>query len=173
MSDDELVDIVDVDDVVVATVSRAEMRARGLRHRATYVVVRTTSGDVVVHRRAEWKDVHPGAWDLAFGGVVGAGEAWPEAAARELREEAGIDAPLRFLGEGRYDESPEDDATGRGVGTGINARIYTAVHDGPYPCPDGEVVEVRTVPVDALDAFLADHAHVPDSPRLVLPLLDQ
>jgi hypothetical protein len=33
------------------------------------------------------------------------------------------------------------------------------------------VVEVRTVPVAELPAFLADHRHCPDSVGLVLPLL--
>ena len=51
-----------------------------------------------MHRRAEWKDVYPGYWDVCFGGVLGAGEAWDDAAHRELQEEAGIDAPLELLG---------------------------------------------------------------------------
>lgn len=155
------VDIVDEDDRVVGSATRARMRAEGLRHRAVYVVVRTTDDRMVVHRRADWKDVYPGAWDLCFGGVVDAGEGWAAAATRELAEEAGIESSLRFLGAGSYDEP----------GMAINARIYEVVHDGPYPCPDGEVVEVRTVPSDELTTFLAAHPHCPDSAALVLPLL--
>lgn len=156
-----LVDVVDADDRVIGTATRAQMRAQGLRHRAVYVVVRTTDGGIVVHRRADWKDVHPGAWDLCFGGVLDAGEGWDAAAGRELAEEAGIDAPLRPIGTGTYE----------GEGGPVNGRIYEAVHDGPYPCPDGEVVEVRTVAVAELTAFLADRRHCPDSAELVLPLL--
>lgn len=156
-----LVDVVDADDRVVATATRAQMRAEGLRHRAVYVVVRTSDDQVVVHRRADWKDVYPGAWDLCFGGVLDAGEAWDAAAARELAEEAGIEADLRHLGDGAY----EDDHAA------LNARVYECTHDGPYPCPDGEVVEVRTVPRRELAAFIADRPHCPDSVQLVLPLL--
>ena len=88
---DELVDLVDADDLVVEVVTRAEARARGAaaRHRACYVAVLTSDGDLVVHRRADWKDVYPGYWDVCFGGVLGAGEAWDDAAHRELLEEAG------------------------------------------------------------------------------------
>jgi isopentenyldiphosphate isomerase len=95
---DDLVDVVDADDRVVGQATRARMRAEGLRHRAVYVVVRTSDDGVVVHRRAGWKDVYPGAWDCCFGGVLDAGEGWEDAAARELAEEAGITAPLRHLG---------------------------------------------------------------------------
>ena len=157
----ELVDIVDTDDRVVGTTTRARMRAEGLRHRAVYVLVQTTDDRVVVHRRADWKDVYPGAWDICFGGVLDAGEDWDAAAARELAEEAGVEASLELLGAGTYDDGE----------TAISGRIYRCTHDGPYPCPDGEVVEVRTVPRAELAAFLDEHPHCPDSVALVLPLL--
>jgi 8-oxo-dGTP pyrophosphatase MutT (NUDIX family) len=160
---DELVDLVDVDDQVLEVVTRSEMRARGdaARHRACYVAVVTTRGELVVHRRADWKDVYPGWWDLCFGGVLGAGEAWDDAARRELREEAGIDATPTLVGMARWEQP----------GVALNARIYTVTHDGPYPCPDGEVVEVATVALDDLDAWLAAHDVCPDSRDLVVPRL--
>jgi 8-oxo-dGTP pyrophosphatase MutT (NUDIX family) len=158
---DDLVDVVDEHDRVIATTTRARMRAEGLRHRAVYVVVRTSDDHVVVHRRADWKDVYPGAWDLCFGGVLDAGEGWDEAAARELAEEAGITATLTPIGGGSFDDG----------GAPVVGRVYEATHDGPYPCPDGEVVEVRTVPRHELEAFLAERPHCPDSAQLVLPLL--
>ena len=153
-----LVDVVDADDRVIGTATRARMRAEGLRHRAVYVVVRTTDEQVVVHRRAEWKDVYPGAWDLCFGGVLDAGETWDAAAARELAEEAGIDAAVVHLGGGAYEDV-------------VIGRVYEAVHDGPYPCPDGEVVEVLTVPRAEIARWVDAHDVCPDSVALVLPLL--
>ena len=95
MEGPDLVDIVDESGRVVGTVTRAEMRARNLRHRAVGVLVRTAGGDVVVHRRSDWKDVWPGYWDLAFGGVLQPGEDWIDGARRELAEEAGIEADAR------------------------------------------------------------------------------
>ncbi len=135
------------------------MRRTGARHRATYVIVRTSTGGVVVHKRADWKDICPGWWDLCFGGVVDAGEPWGDAAARELAEEAGITGSLRRLGQDRFDAP----------GVGISCGIFHVVHDGPYPCPDGEVVEVRVVPVDDLASFVEEHDVCPDSLAVVLP----
>ena len=162
---EQQVDLVDEDDVVVEVVTRAEMRARGAgaRHRACYVAVLNSRDELVVHRRADWKDVYPGWWDVCFGGVLDAGEAWDDAAARELLEEAGIAAPLTLLGTGSW-EQPD---------VALNGRVYLARHDGPYPCPDGEVVEVVTVPLAEVERWAAGRDVCPDSAALVLPLLPQ
>lgn len=160
---DELVDLVDEHDAVLEVVTRAEMRARGAaaRHRAVYVAVTTSAGELVVHRRADWKDVYPGYWDVCFGGVLGAGEGWDEAARRELREEAGVDAVPRLVAVSAW-AAPD---------VRLNARVYRVDHDGPFTCPDGEVVEVATVPLAELDTWLTDRLVCPDSVDLVVPHL--
>ena len=56
-STDELVDVVDENDQVVGVVSRAEMRASRLRHRTAFVLVVSSDGRVLVHRRSDAKDV--------------------------------------------------------------------------------------------------------------------
>ena len=66
------------------------MRRHRLRHRATFVVVRCSRGHVLMHRRSDTKDLWPGRWDLAVGGVVTAGEGYDDAARRELAEEVGV-----------------------------------------------------------------------------------
>jgi 8-oxo-dGTP pyrophosphatase MutT (NUDIX family) len=123
--------------------------------------VLTSSHELVVHRRADWKDVYPGYWDVCFGGVLGAGEMWDAAAHRELLEEAGVDVPLELLGIESW-EAPD---------ARLNGRIYLGRSDGPFTCPDGEVVEVATVPLRALHEWLADHDVCPDSVDLVVPRL--
>jgi 8-oxo-dGTP pyrophosphatase MutT (NUDIX family) len=125
------------------------------------VAVLTSADELVVHRRADWKDVYPGWWDVCFGGVLAAGEEWDEAAHRELLEEAGIEVPLELLGAGSW-EAPD---------TRLNGRVYLARSDGPFPCPDGEVVELDLVPRAELDAWLRTHDVCPDSVDLVLPRL--
>jgi isopentenyldiphosphate isomerase len=86
----ELVDVVDEEDRVVATVTRREVRARGLLHRCTYVLLRNAAGQFLVHRRTDTKDVHPGAHDVFAGGVCAAGESYDECARREVEEELGV-----------------------------------------------------------------------------------
>jgi isopentenyldiphosphate isomerase len=88
---DELVDIVDDDDQVIATVTRAEMRARRLQHRSVGIAVVSRDGRLLVHRRSSAKDLWPGWWDVAAGGVVTSGESYEDAARRVVH-----DGPFRF-----------------------------------------------------------------------------
>jgi isopentenyldiphosphate isomerase len=157
---DEPVECVDPDGRVERVVSRREMRAGNLRHRATFVVVHNARGEVLVHQRAAWKDIWPSRWDIAFGGICGVGESWTDAASRELLEEAGLEAPLVDLGPVRF----ESDET-RMVG-----RVYTAGHEGPGTFPDGEVVAHDWVAGDELATWAASHPLCDDSAAVVLPM---
>ena len=159
---EELVEHVAADGAVIEVVTRAQIRARTLRHRCTYVFVIRPNRRLVVHRRAEWKSIYPGWWDVCFGGICDVGEDWEPAARRELSEEAGL------VGETMHDIGPvsyeEDD--GRVVG-----RAFVVVTDAPVTAVDGEVVEVDEVDLDELDAWLSDRQVCNDSRQAVLPLL--
>ena len=158
----ELVEVVDEAGTVLAVVTRAEMRAGRLRHRTVFIAVVDPAGErLLTHRRADWKDVWPSRWDIAFGGVVGVGEGWVEAAARELAEEAGITATLTPLGAGAYADDEVAEV----------AELFLARSDGPFTFPDGEVAEVRWIAVAELDGWLADRLHCPDGATLLPPLL--
>jgi len=154
--------VVDPEGRVLEVVTRARMRAENLRHRAVFVLVTSTDGRVLVHRRSEAKDVWPGWWDLAVGGVVGAGEAWDDAARRELAEELGVDgAEPEPAGAGVYEDGD----------VRLVARLYRLVHDGPFRFADGEVVEAGFVGVGELRELVRTRPFLPDSRALVLPLL--
>ena len=159
---DELVDIVDEHDQVIATVSRREMRKSNLRHRAVYIAVQGTDGRLFAHQRSFAKDVRPGAWDIAVGGVVGAGESYDEAAVREVSEEIGVEgATLTPWGGGMFgDESFE-----------LIGRCYHLVHDGPFTFNDGEVIDSRWLNRAELAALVRDGDVVSDSVALLLDRL--
>lgn len=160
----ELVEVVGVDGSVERVVTRAEMRARRLRHRCTFVVVRSSTGEVLVHRRSAHKDLWPGRWDLCAGGVVTAGEDWESAARRELAEELGIrpsTESIGYLGEHSHTDDDVDEL----------CRVWTTTHDGPFTFDDGEVVEARFVSVGELTRLLATEVFTPDSATVVAPLV--
>ena len=159
--EEELVEVVDADGTVLDVVPRTRIRAENLLHRTVFVIVRSSVGDVLVHRRADWKDLLPGWWDLAFGGAANVGESWDEAAARELAEEAGISTSLDPIGSYRY----EDDES-REVG-----RIYATTSDGPFSHPDGEVAESRFLAIADLPEFIEAHQVCQAAIEVTLPVL--
>lgn len=161
--DAELVDIVDDDDQIIATVTRREMRAQRLRHRCCAVLVMGSDGRLLVHQRAATKDVWPSRWDLAAGGVIQHGEQLEDAARRELGEELGVQATLITLG---YGVHHDDD-----VWTVMH--VWLAMSDGPFTFADGEVTEAKWVAPGDLDALLRNDEWCPDSVAVALPLLRQ
>lgn len=88
--DHEILEIVDRDDQVVGTATRAEIHARGLMHRAVHLFVFNTRGEIYVQRRSATKDRHPSKLDSSAAGHVDPGETYEETAVRELDEELGI-----------------------------------------------------------------------------------
>lgn len=158
----ELVDVVDDHDRVVARVTRAEMRALRLRHRTVFIAVVHPDGRLLVHRRSEHKDLWPGWWDLAVGGVVGPGETYDDAARRELAEEIGVHGvdPIA-IGGGVYTDDE----------VALVGRCYRVETAGPFMFADGEVVEAEWIAVADLDRVLGERQFLPDSVALLLPLL--
>ena len=86
---DEIVAIVDENNLIVDYVPRSVMRAQNLPHRACYILVFNSQHKLFVQKRTQSKDVYPGYYDIATGGVVLAGETYEESAERELAEEIG------------------------------------------------------------------------------------
>lgn len=158
----ELVDIVDSSDRVLYQCSRAEMRKDVLRHRAVFVAVISSSGQILIHQRSANKDLWPGWWDLAVGGVVASGETYDDAARRELDEEIGVSAgKINFLGTGLYDDSD----------VSLVGHCYWVAHDGPFHLRDGEVTRTEWASRTELVELMAMTRFLPDSRALLLPLL--
>lgn len=127
---DEIVQIVDRNNRETGSVPRHEMRSRGLPHRACYIMVFNSRGELFVQKRTMSKDIYPGYYDIAAGGVVLAGESYDESAKRELSEEMGIgDGNLVphftfFYEEGRNQ---------------VWGRVYSCIYDGELTLQPEEV----------------------------------
>lgn len=161
---EELVDIVDHDDNVLYQCTRKEMRAQVLRHRAVFIAVVNSAGELLIHQRSAMKDLWPSWWDIAVGGVVSAGEGYDAAALRELDEEVGIaGVPLVDLGVGTYSDKE----------VSLVGKCFLAKNDGPLVLRDGEVVAIEWVSQNDLHKRLAERDFLPDSKALVLPALQK
>ncbi len=127
---DEIVLIVDRDNTETGCAPRHEMRARGLVHRACYILVFNSTGELFIQKRTMNKDVYPGYYDVAAGGVVLDGESYDESARRELEEELGIkdteiSAHFTF-----FHEEDKNQVWGR---------VYSCIYDGELTLQAEEV----------------------------------
>jgi 8-oxo-dGTP pyrophosphatase MutT (NUDIX family) len=163
VSGDEIVAIYDVTGRPSGSAPRVRIRRENLPHAATCVVVRRSTGEVLVHRRSDAKDVYPGLRDCSFGGVVLAGEEPDAAAVRELAEEAGVTgAVLSPIGSAWYGDEH----------TWYLGFVYRTTWDGEVRFEDGEVAEAWWERPDAVAVALADPEapFVPDTRALLTGL---
>lgn len=161
--DAEQIQHIGPDGSVLGLVSRAQMRAENLCHRAVFVVVLSGDGCLLVHRRSASKDLWPGWWDIAVGGVVVGDESYEVAALRELNEEIGLrDVALEYLCDGEYC----DDLVH------LVGRCFRVQSNGPFIYRDGEVEETRLVTPRQFAQMTSEYQFLPDSMALVLPHLE-
>jgi isopentenyldiphosphate isomerase len=144
--------VVDDAGCTVGVVTRREMRARRLPHRATYVLVFNGRGELFVHLRSAGKDVYPSHWDSCVGGVLAVGEEFDIGAARELAEELGVEAPLERLFPLRYTDER----------TVVHGMVYRTRHDGPFQLQPEEVVGGEFLPLALVEERAACEPFCPD-----------
>ena len=132
LAGEEIVTVVDDENRPVAALPRRRVRSENLPHRAAFIFVFDRKGRLLVQRRTAIKDMYPGRYDLAAGGVVAAGESYEACARRETAEELGIrDAVL----ESKFDFYYEDERN-RCFG-----RVFACVHEGPFTLQPEEVAD--------------------------------
>ncbi len=146
---EEIFDVVDANDQVTGTATRAEVHAQKLTHRAVHVFVFNKRGDLLLQKRSLLKDMCPGLWDSSVSGHLDAGESYEAAAVRELEEEMGITT----------ETTPEEIARiAPGLETGWeHMRLYRIRHDGALRFPAAEVDAVMWFPLSEITAWIATH----------------
>jgi len=151
---DEVVAIVDEHNQIVGACPRREMRATCLPHRAVYILVFNSLGELFLQKRTPTKDVYPGHYDVAAGGVVLAGEAYEEAAARELAEELGISGMALTPHFDFYHEDEDNRVWGR---------AYSCEWDGSVRLQEEEVESGTFLPVRDVLHLARTNPFTPDS----------
>lgn len=86
----EMFDVVNERNEVTGQLTRGEVHAKGLMHRAVHVFVINARGDIYLQKRSHLKDVSPLKWDSSAAGHLDVGESYAACAIRETFEEVGI-----------------------------------------------------------------------------------
>jgi isopentenyldiphosphate isomerase len=150
----EQVLLVDADNNPIGSASRQQMRAEKLWHRSSFIFILDPDDSLYVQRRTLTKDVFPGYFDPAPGGVIQASEASDEESAlRELEEEMGITGvTLHKLFDYKYEPVK------------VWASVFFTRWEGELLLQPEEVVEVLMMtPSQVLEAAASGAQVVPDS----------
>jgi isopentenyldiphosphate isomerase len=140
------------------------MRARNLPHRSTYILVFNARGELYVQKRTMSKDVFPGYYDPAVGGVVLAGESYEQGAVRELAEEMGIrNVPLSWL----FDCYFADEHTR------VWGGAFSCVYDGELVLQEEEVEDVALMTIDEILRRAETEPFTPDGLYVLRRYLEQ
>jgi isopentenyldiphosphate isomerase len=159
---DEIVSLVDVNDRVIGQAPRARVRNEGLIHRVTYIFVFNSKGQLLLQKRTPLKDLFPGSYDAAAGGVLLAGETYERSAGRELHEELGIRVPMQAHFKHYFDD-------------GFNrywGRVFSCQHEGPFELQPSEVQCVEFVDMERVVSGEFSPL-TPDTHEVLLRWLDQ
>ena len=150
---DEIVAIVDDQNRIVGSAPRRDMRQNRLPHRSTYVLVFNSRGELCVQKRTATKDVFPGYYDIAAGGVVLAGESYAAGARRELAEEVGIrGVPLVHQFVFHYADTY----------TQVWGSVFSCVYDGELVLQKEEVESAAFMPVADILSHAERALYTPD-----------
>jgi isopentenyl-diphosphate delta-isomerase type 1 len=146
-TDNEILEIVDEDDHVIGTATRAEIHRKGLLHRSVHLFIFNSSGSMYVQRRSAVKDRHPLKLDSSAAGHVDPGESYATTAVRELEEELGIRAEIHEIL--RLRACPETDNE--------HVVLFEGVTDSE-PIPDkDEIASGEFVPVEKLTSVMDEN----------------
>ena len=145
---DELLDVVDDNDEVIAVKRRGDIHAQGLMHRAVHILLFNSRGELFLQKRSLSKDEQPGKWDSSAAGHVDTGENYLDCACREIGEELGIvvDQPLQPLF-----KLPAMLRTGN-----EHCMVYQYFFDGPLVLQADEIDEGEWVDPETMDRRIAD-----------------
>ncbi len=126
----EMFDVVNERNEVTGQLTRGEVHAKGLLHRAVHVFVINAKGMIYLQRRSHLKDVSPLKWDSSAAGHLDVGESYADCAIRETREEVGIEITSTEL------------AAQLPAGTHTDhefVELHIARHNGPMKCFPEEI----------------------------------
>lgn len=143
----EMFDVVDEDDNVIGQAPRAECHKNNkLIHRSAGVLVFNSKGELLLQKRSMTKDTNPGKWDISSWGHNDVGESYDHAAARELKEELGIDKAIKFALKSFYSVDYESEIY----------QVYIAESDGPFKPDPEEIIKLEFFSLDKIKKWIKE-----------------
>ena len=142
---------VDDYDNVIEIVTREDAGKYGYNVRIAAVLVFNDNNEILLQKVSSKKKKDAGKWSYSAAGHVDAGEDYPTAALRELKEELGIDGEIEdYIGLSRT----VDPITRQKKSF---HRAYKVIHNGPFDFDKNEADEIKFFSLEKLSALTKTH----------------
>ena len=147
---EEMIDVVDEEENIIRKATRKEVRANGLLHKVTRVIVLNKEGNLLAQKRSMSKDIYPGLWDIGVAETVKSGETYEQAAARGLSEELGI----IIMPSSQLKSSFMLKAEFRSPNHNVNYAVYKCQYDNRIRMQKDEISEVKFLTVSEAETLM-------------------
>ena len=147
----EYVARVDDYDNIIEIVTREDAGKYGYNVRIAAVLVFNDNNEILLPKVSSKKKKDAGKWSYSAAGHVDAGEDYPTAALRELKEELGIDGEIEdYIGLSRtVDPITKQKKSFH--------RAYKVIHNGPFHFDKDEADEIKFFSLENLSALTKTH----------------
>ena len=136
--------IVDEEDHVIGKETRENCHVNQLIHRSVYIFVINSKMELFIQKRSMLKDLYPGYYTSSASGHVNYGETYDQAAVRELKEELGIDAYVKKLGQFNNFSAIEKEIS----------TVYLCNYDGEITINKDEIAQGIFVTIQKIEEML-------------------
>jgi len=148
---EEMLDILNSDGTLTGEIiSKKDAHKNGVWHRAAHVWFFNNNNEILLQKRANHIESHPGKYDISAAGHLTAGDTFIKGALREVKEELGIELEEKDLvkiGE-LHNESTQHE--GKYINKEYND-IYVVKKDIPiseFIIQESEVSLVKYIPIE-------------------------
>jgi len=154
-AEDQLI-VVNERNEILGSDSKSRCHAgRGVLHRGFSVYIFDRAGRLLIQQRSEQKPLWPLYWSNSCCSHPRWGEEEDHAAHRRVREELGLEAPLRLVSSFRYHADFESVGSEHEI-----CSVYIGVADGTVVANPQEVADWRFIGCEQLDSELSNNAGV-------------
>jgi len=151
--DDEKLILVDSRDNVLGYETKEKCHnGQGILHRAFSIFVFNSNNELLLQQRHASKRLWGNFWSNTCCSHPRKGESYEEATVRRLKEEVGLETPLKYLYKFQYQAAFEDKGSENEL-----CSVYIAKTDEPPLINETEISSWKYISIDDLNAELAAH----------------
>lgn len=146
----ELFYLVDENDRVLESITRKKAHSSNKYiHRAVGVFVINEKNEMLMQKRSRKKDMEENKWSYAVGGHVTKEQTYRKAARRELKEELGIKAPIKFIIKALFKMKKETEYLAL-----FKTNVSNNIH---FLLDKDEVEQIKWIKINKLKEFIKTH----------------